>query len=626
MRRATVCQAILVLLCWATFCSEAFPQFGGSGTQPDSKLGSRPPRRPAAMTRGRTESPAPAPEGAGALPPSLAIEIPDEPRTIDPATLLPPELTRKSTVAFDKTPFKEVVKWLRDEAKLNVVVDPSATLANHLLSTEPVTDSLRDEPIYFLLDRLETLDLGWHIDEGVLFLESLQESEKHRVTISYNLGGLFDAGFLSQPILDSIEQDIAGPWDLDEPGTGTLVLLGDVLFVRQHRKAQFGVAALLAALEKHGRRTILLDPPQHAALAEKLRQRITARFQNLSIREGVRQLGEQAQVEIRFDAALEEVGINIDEDLISLSVSEQPLQTVLSNLQTGKKLAPEIRTGALWLTTAEILNDRRMTAVFDVRDLCRSDDEAYALDDAIRSQTAGPWDADEPGTGTISSTKPGVLVVRQTRPQLDAVLDLLESYRVALKASKPRPKDDQEDKQETLYYRVPTAVADDLLTLIPRLVAPESWQGANAGQGTILKSASFPETAPVGTVTTADAGGKSGPPVPAAVVVTPYSVLIVRQSRKNHRVIDETIRKIQFGDTLIDGYPIRGGGGGMGGGMGGFGGGSGHQQGGGFGGGFFHVPAGHERSSHEPTAGPIAPTEAAPGATEGRTPPTRPAH
>jgi hypothetical protein len=128
-------------------------------------------------------------------------------------------------------------------------------------------------------------------------------------------------------------------------------------------------------------------------------------------------------------------------------------------------------------------------------------------------------------------------------------------------------------------------------------------------------------------VTTADAGGKSGPPVPAAVVVTPYSVLIVRQSRKNHRVIDETIRKIQFGDTLIDGYPIRGGGGGMGGGMGGFGGGgSGHQQGGGFGGGFFHIPAGHGRSSHEPTASSIVPTEAAPGATEGRTPPTRPAH
>ncbi len=107
----------------------------------------------------------------------------------------------------------------------------------------------RDEPIYFLLDRLETLDLGWHIDEGVLFLESLQESEKHRVTISYNLGGLFDAGFLSQPILDSIEQDIAGPWDLDEPGAGTLVLLGDVLFVRQHRKRAVRVAALLAARE-----------------------------------------------------------------------------------------------------------------------------------------------------------------------------------------------------------------------------------------------------------------------------------------------------------------------------------------------------------------------------------------
>ena len=627
MSRAKVCQAILVLLFCATFCSEAFPQFGGSGTQPDSKLGSRPPRRPAAMTRGGTESPAPTPEGAGALPPSLAIEIPDEPRTIDPVTLLPPELTRKSTVAFEKTPFKEVVKWLRDEAKLNVVVDPSATAANHLLSTEPVTDALRDEPIYFLLDRLETLELGWHIEEGVLFLESFDQALDHRVTISYNLGALFDAGFRSQPILDSLQQEVAGPWDADEPGTGTLILLGDVRFVRQHRRAQFEVAALLAALEKHGRRTVLVDPPQHVALSETLRHRVTVRFQNLSIREGIQQLAALAQTEIRFDSALKDAGVNVDEDLISLSVSEQPLQTVLSNLQTGTKLAPEIRAGALWLTTADALNEHRLTAVFDVRDLCRSHDEAGALGDAIQTQTAGPWDADQPGTGTISFVKPGVLVVRQTRPQLDAVLDLLESYRMALKASKPRPKDDSEDKQETLYYRVPTAVADDLLTLIPRLVAPESWQGADTGQGTILKSTSFPETAPVAAVTTADAGGKSGPPAPAAVVVTPYSVLIIRQSRKNHRVIDETIHKIRFGDTLIDGYPIQGGGGAMGGGMGGFGGGQGHggQQGGGFGGGFFRIPADDGRTSQEPTAGSIAPTEATPGTTEGRTPPTRPA-
>lgn len=630
MSRAKVCQAVVVLVCWIAFCGDAHPQFGANTrkSDSDSKPASDPPRRPAPPARGRNDPPPPATEPEGALPPSLAIEIPDEPRTIDPTTLLPPELTRRSTVAFDKTPFKEVVKWLRDEGKLNVVVDPSATLANHLLSTEPVTDALRDEPIYFLLDRLETLNLGWHLEEGVLFLESSDQALDHRVTISYNLGALFDAGFRSQPILDSLQQEVTGPWDADEPGTGTLILLGDVLFVRQHRRAQFEVAALLAALEKHGRRTVLLDPPQHVALSETLRRRVTARFQNLSIREGIQQLAAQAQTEIRFDSALKDAGVNVEEDLISLSVSEQPLQTVLSNLQVDVKLAPEIRSGVLWLTTAEMLREHRITAVFDVRDLCRTSDEAAALLDAIQTQTAGPWDADEPGTGTLSSVKSGVLVVRQTRPQLDAVLDLLESYRTALKASKPRPKDDQEDKQETLYYRVPTAVADDLLTLIPRLVAPESWQGANAGQGTILKSASFPETTPVGTAITAEAGGKSGSPVPAAVVVTPYSVLIVRQSRKNHRVIDETIHKIRFGDTLIDGHPIGGAAGAMGGGMGGFGSGQGYggQQGGGFGGGFFRIPAADGKSSKELPADSSTPIAPSARESESRTPAAGPVH
>ncbi len=76
---------------------------------------------------------------------------------------------------------------------------------------------------------------------------------------------------------------------------------------------------------------------------------------------------------------LEEVGINIDEDLISLSVSEQPLQTVLSNLQTGKKLAAGDPHGG------SLAHDRRDPqrspddgGLRRVRDLCRSDDEAYA--------------------------------------------------------------------------------------------------------------------------------------------------------------------------------------------------------------------------------------------------------
>jgi len=500
------------------------------------------------------------------------------------------------TVQFQETPFKEVVRWLREEMKLNVIVDASATKMNHLLSTEPVSDSLRDEPVYFLLDRLETIQLGWRVEDGVVFLEAAEASRERRATVPYNLGKLLDAGFGGQALLDAIQQETSGPWDADEPGTGTLVLLGDVLFVRQTQAIQLEVAALLAALESHGRRTVLLDSPRNTALGEKLRQKVTARLQNVPLRKAVEQIVAQVQETANFDLSVQEAGINPDEELVSLSVADQPLLTVLSNLPLKQRLVPQIRPGALWMTTEEAENERRSTAVYDVRDLCQNADESIALTDAIQSQTAGPWDADEPGTGTLSFPKPGVLVVRQTRRQLDAVLELLEQYRAALKASKPRPvNDEEENKSETRYYRVPAPMAEDLVSLIPRLIAPESWQGANAGQGTILKSSSFSATEPVGSQTIHADKGKAETTPPTAVVVTPYSVLIIRQTRKNHRAIGEVLHKIQFGDPpLFDPNSQGSWGGGMGGG-------GGHQQGG-FGGGFFRIPP--AEPPQESAAGP----------------------
>ena len=535
---------------------------------------------------------------AGETPPSLQIQILDEPKAIDPAAFLPAEVTAKFTVEFKETPFKEVVKWLSSEARLNVVVDGSALDLNPLLSTEPVTDWLRDEPLYQFLDRLRLKELGWSFQEGVLVIGSFESLEESRATVSYNLGGLFDAGFRSQPLLDAIQQETSGPWDADEPGTGTLILLGDVLFVRQTQRVQREVAALLAGLARHGRRTMLLDPPQHVRLAEKLRQRVSVRLQNVTFRQAVAEIAKQLEVEIRLDeSSLQDAGISLDHDPIFQTLTDRTLATILGGLSESTPLTTDLEDGALWVTTAQHAAERRRTAIFDVRDLCRDANEGSALMDAIQSQTAGPWDVNEPGTGTMSFFESGVLVVRQTRQQLDGILQLLENYRTALKASKPRPPDAGENDLETRYYRLPSAVADDLVKLIPGMIAPDSWQAAAAGQpGTIAKSASFSNNEVVnGPVTTAEGSpGKPATAPVAGVVVTPYSVLIIRQTKKNHRAIAEMLWKVEHGDASSlpgHGYPAGMGGmggGGFGGGGGGFGGAGGGT--GGFGGGFFQVP------------------------------------
>ena len=99
----------------------------------------------------------------------LAVEISDEPKTVDPATLIAPApLAVPVTVAFDGEPLKGVITWLQQEQAINVLVDYKSLAQAKLLDTEPVYESLDDAPLYLLLNRLETLGLAWYMQENSL--------------------------------------------------------------------------------------------------------------------------------------------------------------------------------------------------------------------------------------------------------------------------------------------------------------------------------------------------------------------------------------------------------------------------------------------------------------------------
>ncbi len=498
---------------------------------------------------------APAEKPAEIVAPSRKIEIPDEPRAIDPVTLMPPALAQPVTHEFKKTSLRDLVKWLQQEQKLTVVVDSQALAAERIPISQPVSDHLNNEPLYLLLDRLSAYGLAWYVADENLYLTTVEGAREHYVTMQYNIGDLLDAGFNDNLVIASIEQSTPGPWDADEPGTGTLVLLGDVLFVRQTDAMQREVSSLLTALLKHGRRTRLLDCPQNDALREKLDQRISVNFEETSLEEVVAQFAALTQADIRLDRSLLVAGLT---DLpITLMANEQKLRSLIQQLATGTELAPVVRDGILWIASKESANELYHTAVFDVRDLCQNEDESMALMDAILSQTAGPWDADQPGTGVLEFPVPGTMVIRQTEEQLNAVLELLENYRTALRASKPR-KPNVPDPQElvTHYYRMLTETANDLTKTLPLLVEPGSWktEAAPDQPGTLLAVMSKPAMDVVSLVTP---GKVATPTTPAQVVSVSYSVLVIRQSRETHLKISELIRKIEFGDA---GEPAPGGG------------------------------------------------------------------
>ena len=516
------------------------------------------------------------PQNAKATGPS-APRIADEPKTIDPATLVPKKLATPATVQFTETPLREVARWVEETLKLPVLFDQSALSKAGIALGEPVTDHLSEEPVYLLLNRLRTLGLAWYVEDEVLYITMISLAEARMTTETYNVGDLLDAGYEPDALIETILSATEGPWSEINGDGGEVQWLGDVLFVRHCDTVQREVAGLLAALRKHGRQTFVLEPPQHLALRAKLKERVSVTFQDTPLRRAVQELASKTGIDIRLDEpALREKGVR-DRELVSLRLSDRKLSTVLRVLLADLDLTWLLQDGVLWITTDDRADDTLKTAVYDVRDLCRNEEERDAFQEAVQMQTNGPWEDLDGVGGTIAVPRVGTMVVRQTERGLQEVADLLEMYRKALLASKPRKfRGASPDEVVVRYYRMYKSVAEDLARVLPQLVKPESWKSERHPEapGEILVATSAPEfVGAEGHPVSAGANDKNKANSPAFIL--PQAVLIIRQTRAVHERIVEVIRRVEQGDPAGELSPDGFGGGGFGGAY--------------FGGGFFQI-------------------------------------
>lgn len=494
-------------------------------------------------------------------PPAAAIVIADEPVAIDPATAVPDKLAGLATVRFDGTALEDVAKWVQQETGMIVSMDRNSLNSAKILPSEPIYDELKNSPIYLLLDRLRVKGVAWEFKNKQVHLTALRD-EAHLSTAQYNVGDLFDADHLAELLQATIVHTVdPNSWD-EAGGNAGIVVLGDVLFVRQSYANHRRVTCLLAALRKHGRRTMIDDVPVHQAIRQSLEKNISVQFREKPLINAVEALKSQCDVDIRVDEqSLSTAGIPIRQP-VTFELTEQTLRSALDLMLPSYGLAWQIREGVLWITTQKSVEEQAKTCVFDVRDLCQDRNETSSLQDAIQSQTdPNSW---EGSPGYIEFPVPGIMVVHQTEQRLDSVLALLENYRTALRASKRRVRPDTDPKAlVTRYYRMPATVADDLETMLPDLIERDSWKSVNpTAVGTIRKIKSWNGQAIGG----AAKGNESN------LVPVPYSVLVILQTREIHDQIPVILSRIEQGDNII-------GGGGMGG-----------MGGGGFGGGFFSVP------------------------------------
>lgn len=485
--------------------------------------------------------------------------IPDEPKTIDPAQfepLIPPKLAAKATAAFEGASLREVVEWLNGQG-IPTLLDESGLEEAAITSDAPIDDRLTDEPVYFLLDRLDSLDLDWYLDDGIVHLTSRESADERMTTLSHNVGDLYDAGYDGSTLIDLITSMIDPESWPEFGGTGSASIrgLGDVLFVSQSQRNHRQILGLLAALRKHGRMTYIAEPPQHEVLRTALREKIvSAEFRGTRLEQAMNDLATQAGVAIRLDeTGLEEVAMT-RRSPVDLTLKETRLATTLEAIVSDMDLDWILKGGAIVITSRETADVETKTAVFDVRDLTIDDRERSALIDAITS-TLDPESWPEfGGTGNASIRMPklGVLVVSQSERNLAAVADLLSRYREAITLSKPRKPRDEKDPNEviTVYYRMPKQMAHELATGLPALVEPGTWNKAENDElrGKVIEIASSPDMT---------AG--------LSEALAARSTLIVTHTRATHEKIEKTIRRITNGDQQAT--PMAMGMGGFGGGL-----------------------------------------------------------
>lgn len=552
-------------------------------------------------------------------------------------------------VRFADTPLNEVIAYLSERSGLNILPDRRALEDSGVTLDEPVTLQLSATPPFTdqeqkilqggteeekrvlrlterlpvleqVFDRLaRELDLGWYADSDILHVTSREVADERMLVRHAGIQPLLASG-ISRDSLDRLLQSMTpGPWMNSDGTGGSIAAFGAGLSVKQNWRNQLEIAVLLNALEKRQFARLVRFPQQHARVEAALRQTVSLELTEVPLADVIQHLVDQTHLRILVDrVALDDAGLSLDTP-VSLNLKDIPLETALDLALRELDLTAIIQDGILTVTSRDRAAEERYTALYDIGRLTTGDGDASELIHVIQT-TTGPWlDIDGEG-GNIVAPGGGLLLVRQTRETHAGIERLLSFHQ------KNHPEEGaiaSSARLETRFYHLQAETAEDLLTVIPQTIAPETWQSImyRDAKGTIQKVAiqQYRETAvpspstavkpaspaaspkpeaappaagvanpqaqtsgllPSATFVLAQFGGAVAPASPSggpAVTAIPHAVLIIHQTPAVHREIDRLLQNLGI---AAQGVPATAAGG-MGGGAG---------FGGGGGGGFFSVP------------------------------------
>src|SRR5690606_30895719 len=126
-----------------------------------------------------------------------------------------------------------------------------------------------------------------------------------------------------------------------------------------------------------------------------------------------------------------DVGIKADTP-VSLHLENRPTRTMFRLILSPLGLTTINRDAVLTVTTTELAEERMLPFVYEVSDLCRTEEQTNTLIDLLQSETDGSWEDIDGIGGSISVPRVGTLVLRQTERVHREIAGILEQLRETL--------------------------------------------------------------------------------------------------------------------------------------------------------------------------------------------------
>ena len=449
---------------------------------------------------------------------AVAQSQPEASQSIDPQSLfLDPQpddlelaqLSEPCSINFpEDAPLQDVVDYLARQHNVPIILDPLMLLDGVVTRDQPVNapslgrpenaDDVEESsnwPHDFTLAQvlnviLAELDLTWQVRDRIVIVTTVDiaNDPSKPMIRSYDIEPLTRTGISSETIVEAIHGNTNAMWEAVDGGGGDVVVVGDVLTIRQTYHAQQEIRRLLLKLIQPDDQPWIEYAAERESLATVLRRPWSVEFpDDTPLEDFLGTLSQELKVPFVMDPLMLLDGVVTTDQPVNVPViADVPLDAVLRLTLEELDLTLVLRDGLPMVTTIDIANDPSMLAigVYDVEPFVEAGVDSSDLTMAVKQMAGGMWEWIDGSGGALTLTENGLMVVRQTDEVHRSLQQLLETWRKGLKSRKPPIA--VSTAPVTKFYHMPIETAESLKSVLPEMVAPESWKSDdNASGGTI---------------------------------------------------------------------------------------------------------------------------------------------